>query len=223
MIDYCIVGEPTSHEQSGDTIKNGLRGSLCGTLIVKGIQGHIAYPQLVKNPIHLAAPAIAELAATQWDTGNEYFPPTSWQVSNIKGGTGATNIVPGTVEIWFNFRFSTANTEQSLQDKVHAILNKHGLEYDLKWELTGKPYLTGRGKLVDAISRAIEKAYRVTPDLSTSGSTSDGRFIADICPEVIEFGPLNSTIHKINECVAVADIEPLKLTYQYTLENLLVK
>ena len=223
LIDYCIVGEPTSHNQSGDTIKNGRRGSLCGTLIVKGVQGHIAYPHLVRNPIHLAAPAIAELAATQWDSGNEYFPQTSWQISNIKGGTGATNIVPGTVEIWFNFRFSTASTEQSLKDKVHAVLDRHGLEYDLKWELTGKPYLTAKGSLVDAISRAIEKAYGITPELSTSGGTSDGRFIADICPQVIEFGPLNATIHKINECIAVADIEPLKLTYQHTLENLLAK
>ena len=223
LIDYCIVGEPTSHNQSGDTIKNGRRGSLCGTLIVKGVQGHIAYPHLVRNPIHLAAPAIAELAATQWDSGNEYFPQTSWQISNIKGGTGATNIVPGTVEIWFNFRFSTASTEQSLKDKVHAVLDRHGLEYDLKWERTGKPYLTAKGSLVDAISRAIEKAYGITPELSTSGGTSDGRFIADICPQVIEFGPLNATIHKINECIAVADIEPLKLTYQHTLENLLAK
>ena len=228
LIDYCIVGEPTSNKLVGDMIKNGRRGSLSGTLIVKGIQGHIAYPHLVKNPIHLAAPAIAELAATTWDNGNEYFPPTSWQISNINGGTGATNIVPGTVEIWFNFRFSTASTEQSLKDKVHAILDKHGLEYELKWEFSGKPYLTAKGNLVEAISRAIEQSYGITPELSTSGGTSDGRFIADICPQVIEFGPLNATIHKINECIAVADIEPLKLTYQRTLEillgqNLLIK
>jgi len=222
-INYCIVGEPTSNERVGDMIKNGRRGSLSGSLIVKGIQGHIAYPHLLKNPIHLAAPAIAELAATTWDSGNEYFPPTSWQISNINGGTGATNVVPGTVEIWFNFRYSTASTEQSLKDKVHAILDKHGLDYELKWELSAKPYFTAKGSLVEAISRAIEQSYGITPDLSTSGGASDGRFIADICPQVIEFGPLNATIHKINECIAVDDIEPLKLVYQRTLENLLTR
>lgn len=222
-IDYCIVGEPTSNRLVGDMIKNGRRGSLSGILVVKGIQGHIAYPHLVRNPIHLAAPAIAELAATTWDNGNEYFPPTSWQISNISGGTGAANVVPGTVEIWFNFRFSTASTEQSLKEKVHATLDKHGLEYELKWELSGKPYLTAKGGLVEAISRAIEQSYGITPELSTSGGTSDGRFIADICPQVIEFGPLNATIHKVNECIAVNDIEPLRLTYQRTLEYLLCK
>jgi succinyl-diaminopimelate desuccinylase len=222
-LDYCIVGEPTSNKLVGDMIKNGRRGSLSGTLIVKGIQGHIAYPHLVKNPIHMAAPAIAELAASTWDNGNEYFPPTSWQISNMNGGTGATNVVPGTVEILFNFRFSTASTEQQLKDKVHAILDKHNLTYDLEWEMSGKPYITPKGSLVEAISRAIEQSYGITPELSTSGGTSDGRFIADICPQVIEFGPLNATIHKLNECVAVADIEPLKLTFQRTMENLLCK
>ncbi|MBI3221945.1 MAG: succinyl-diaminopimelate desuccinylase [Nitrosomonadales bacterium] len=222
-IDYCIVGEPTSNKRVGDMIKNGRRGSLSGTLTVKGIQGHIAYPHLVKNPIHMVAPAIAELAATTWDNGNEYFPPTSWQISNMNSGTGATNVVPGTAEILFNFRFSTASTEQSLKDKVHAILDKHAVSYDLQWELSGKPYLTPKGSLVAAIGEAIAQAYGITPELSTSGGTSDGRFIADICPQVIEFGPLNATIHKLNECVGVADIEPLKLTYLYTLENLLVR
>ncbi len=222
-LDYCIVGEPTSNKLVGDMIKNGRRGSLSGTLIVQGVQGHIAYPHLVKNPIHMAAPAIAELADTVWDNGNDYFPPTSWQISNINGGTGATNVVPGTVEILFNFRFSTASTEQDLKDRVHAILDKHKVTYELQWELSGKPYLTPKGSLVAAISRAIEQSYGITPELSTSGGTSDGRFIADICPQVIEFGPLNATIHKLNECVAVADIEPLKFTYQRTLENLLVK
>ena len=222
-IDFCIVGEPTSDKRVGDTIKNGRRGSLSGTLTVKGIQGHIAYPHLLKNPIHLAAPAIAELAATTWDNGNEYFPPTSWQISNINGGTGATNVVPGTVEVLFNFRFSTASTEQSLKDKFHAILDRHGFEYEIKWELSGKPYLTAKGSLVEAISQAIEQAYGITPELSTSGGTSDGRFIADICPQVIEFGPLNATIHKLNECVAVDDIEPLRHVYQRTLEILLTK
>ncbi|GBG15229.1 succinyl-diaminopimelate desuccinylase [Novimethylophilus kurashikiensis] len=221
LLDYCIVGEPTSNKKVGDMIKNGRRGSLSGTLIVKGIQGHIAYPHLVKNPIHMVAPAVAELATTEWDKGNEYFPPTSWQISNFNSGTGATNVVPGHVEILFNFRFSTASTEQSLKDRVHAILDKHGLEYDLEWELSGKPYLTPKGSLVAAISAAIEEAYGVTPELSTSGGTSDGRFIADICPQVIEFGPLNATIHKLNECVGVADIDPLKDTYRLTLEKLL--
>jgi succinyl-diaminopimelate desuccinylase len=220
-IDYCIVGEPTSNKLVGDMIKNGRRGSLSGRLVAKGVQGHIAYPHLIKNPIHMVAPAIAELAATRWDEGNEYFPPTSWQISNINGGTGATNVVPGTVEILFNFRFSTASTEQGLKEKVHAILDKHRVDYDLEWELSGKPYITAKGSLVAAISRAIAQSYGITPELSTSGGTSDGRFIADICPQVIEFGPLNATIHKLNECVGVADIEPLKLTYQRTLEILL--
>lgn len=220
LLDYCIVGEPTSNQKVGDMIKNGRRGSLSGKLIVKGIQGHIAYPHLVKNPIHMVAPAIAEISTTVWDHGNEYFPPTSFQVSNIRGGTGATNVVPGHVEILFNFRYCTASSEQSLRDRVHGILDAHGLEYDLEWE-SGKPYLTPKGNLVEAISAAIEQAYGVTPELSTTGGTSDGRFIADICPQVIEFGPLNATIHKLNECVGVADIDPLKDTYRLTLEKLL--
>jgi succinyl-diaminopimelate desuccinylase len=223
LIDYCIVGEPTSNKRVGDMIKNGRRGSLSGKLTAKGIQGHIAYPHLVKNPIHMVSPAIAELAKTVWDEGNEYFPPTSWQISNMNGGTGATNVVPGEVEILFNFRFSTASTVEGLKEKVHAILDKHGVEYDLEWELSGKPYLTPKGDLVEAISGAIEQAYGITPELSTSGGTSDGRFIADICPQVIEFGPLNATIHKLNECVGVADIEPLKDTYRITMEKLLLK
>lgn len=220
-IDYCIVGEPTSNKQVGDMIKNGRRGSLSGRLIVKGVQGHIAYPHLVKNPIHMVAPAVAELSNTVWDTGNEYFPPTSWQISNFNSGTGATNVVPGQAEILFNFRFSTASSAESLKQRVHAILDQHGLDYDLEWEYSGKPYLTPRGDLVEAISAAIEQSFGVTPELSTSGGTSDGRFIADICPQVIEFGPLNATIHKINECVAIADIDPLKDTYRLTLEKLL--
>lgn len=223
-LDYCIVGEPTSVNKTGDTIKNGRRGSLSGTLTVKGVQGHIAYPHLIKNPIHLAAPAIAELAATVWDEGNEYFPPTSWQISNIHAGTGATNVVPGTVEILFNFRHSTASTVDSLMSRVHAILDKHGLEYDLEWEQPpGKPYLTPRGDLVDAVSAAIKEVTGITTELSTSGGTSDGRFIADICPQVIELGPLNATIHKINECVAVADLDALSGIYCGTLERLLAK
>lgn len=220
-IDYCIVGEPTSSKVVGDMIKNGRRGSLSGKLIVKGIQGHIAYPQLVKNPIHMVAPAIKDMVDTVWDAGNEYFPPTSWQISNINGGTGATNVVPGEVEILFNFRFSTASTAESLQQRVHAILDSHGLDYNLTWELSGKPFLTPEGSLVSAISGAIEQAFGVKPELSTSGGTSDGRFIADIAAQVVEFGPLNATIHKINECVAVADIEPLQHAYKLTLEALL--
>ena len=223
LIDYCIVGEPTSVDRAGDTIKNGRRGSLSGALTVKGVQGHIAYPHLVKNPIHLAAPAITELAATTWDNGNEYFPPTSWQISNIHGGTGAANVVPGTLEILFNFRFSTASTVDVLKNKVHTILDKHGLEYDLLWELAGKPYLTPRGNLVEAVSAAIQQVQGITTELSTGGGTSDGRFIADICPQVLEVGPLNATIHKINECVAVADLDALSEIYRLVLVKLLVE
>jgi len=225
LIDYCIVGEPTSNKKVGDMIKNGRRGSLSGNLVVKGIQGHIAYPHLVKNPIHLVAPAIKDMVETVWDNGNEYFPPTSWQISNMNGGTGATNVVPGEVEILFNFRFcpeldGAGSTDQNLRSRVHAILDKHALEYSLEWEYS-PPYITPRGNLVEAISGAIEQAYGITPELSTTGGTSDGRFIADICKQVIEFGPLNATIHKLNECVGVADIEPLKQTYQLTMEKLL--
>ena len=224
--DYCIVGEPTSNKVVGDMIKNGRRGSLSGKLTVKGIQGHIAYPHLVKNPIHMAAPAIKDMVETIWDKGNEYFPPTSWQISNMNGGTGATNVVPGEVEILFNFRFcpelnGQGSTEANLKSRVHAILDQHQLDYTLEWEYS-QPYITPRGNLVDAISAAIEQAYGVTPELSTTGGTSDGRFIADICKQVIEFGPLNATIHKLNECVGVADIEPLKETYKLTMEKLLV-
>jgi len=221
LFDYCIVGEPTSNKVVGDMIKNGRRGSLSGKLTVKGIQGHIAYPHLVKNPIHMVAPAIKDMVDTVWDHGNEYFPPTSWQISNMNGGTGATNVVPGEVEILFNFRFSTASTEENLKERVHAILDKHALDYDLVWEYS-PPYITPRGNLVEAITAAIEQSYGVTPELSTTGGTSDGRFIADICKQVIEFGPLNATIHKLNECVGVADIEPLKDTYRITLEKLLL-
>ena len=219
--DYCIVGEPTSNKVVGDMIKNGRRGSLSGKLVVKGVQGHIAYPHLVKNPIHMVAPAIKDMVDTVWDNGNEYFPPTSWQISNMNGGTGATNVVPGEVDILFNFRFSTASTEQNLKERVYAILDKHELNYDLDWEYS-PPYITPRGNLVEAISEAIKQNYGVSPELSTTGGTSDGRFIANICKQVIEFGPLNATIHKLNECVAVADIEPLKDTYRITLEKLLL-
>lgn len=220
-IDCCIVGEPTCVSQLGDTIKNGRRGSLSGRLTVKGIQGHIAYPHLVRNPIHQAAPVIAELAAIEWDKGNEYFPPTSWQISNIHGGTGATNVVPGTVEIRFNFRHSTASTKDDLKVRVHEVLDRHGLEYDLDWEESGNPYLTPRGSLVDAISTAIKEVTGLDTELSTTGGTSDGRFIADICAQVVEFGPMNASIHKLNENVPVAALEPLRAIYQKTLEKLL--
>lgn len=223
--DFCIVGEPTSNKQVGDMIKNGRRGSLSGKLTVKGVQGHIAYPHLVKNPIHMAAPAIKDMVETLWDKGNEYFPPTSWQISNMNGGTGATNVVPGEVEILFNFRYcpevdGQGSTEANLKSRVLAILDKHALDYSIEWEHS-QSYITPRGSLVDAISEAIEESYGVSPELSTTGGTSDGRFIADICKQVIEFGPLNATIHKLNECVGVADIEPLKDTYRRTLEKLL--
>jgi succinyl-diaminopimelate desuccinylase len=223
LIDYCIVGEPTCVDKLGDTIKNGRRGSLSGTLTVKGIQGHIAYPHLAKNPIHLAAPAVAELAQTRWDDGNEYFPPTTWQISNINGGTGATNVIPGEVTMLFNFRFSTASSVESLQARVHEILDRHELDYDLRWELSGKPYLTPKGSLVDAVSRAISTVTGIEPALSTSGGTSDGRFIADICPQVVEMGPRNATIHKLNEYVEVADLQQLPHIYRLTLESLLLR
>jgi succinyl-diaminopimelate desuccinylase len=221
LIDYCIVGEPTCTDKLGDTIKNGRRGSLSGNLVIKGIQGHIAYPHLAKNPIHLAAPAIAELARTEWDQGNEYFPPTTWHISNIHGGTGATNVIPGEVNLSFNFRFSTASTVESLKQRVHEILDRHGLTYDLAWELSGKPYLTPKGKLADALSAAIKSVTAFEPELSTTGGTSDGRFIADICPQVVEFGPCNATIHKLNEYVEIEDIDRLSEIYRLTLERLL--
>ena len=221
LLDYCIVGEPTCTDKLGDTIKNGRRGSLSGNLTIKGVQGHIAYPHLAKNPIHLAAPAIAELAQTEWDQGNEYFPSTTWHISNINAGTGATNVIPGTLNLLFNFRFSTASSVESLKARVHEILDRHGFDYELAWELSGKPFLTPKGELADAISDAITKVATIEPQLSTSGGTSDGRFIADICAQVIEFGPRNATIHKLNENVEVDDLEQLSKIYQLTMENLL--
>jgi succinyl-diaminopimelate desuccinylase len=220
-LDYCLVGEPTSSHVLGDMIKNGRRGSLSGHLVVKGVQGHIAYPHLARNPIHQAAPALAELAAEQWDEGNEYFPPTSWQVSNIAAGTGASNVIPGHLTIDFNFRFSTASTADGLEARVHAILDRHGLDYDLQWTLSGEPFLTPKGTLSDAICGAIRHELGVTTELSTTGGTSDGRFIARICPQVIEFGPPNASIHKIDEHIELRHIDPLKNIYRRTLENLL--
>ena len=219
--DYCIVGEPTSVDRLGDMIKNGRRGTLSGKLILKGVQGHIAYPHLAKNPIHLAAPALAELVAMEWDRGNSHFPATSWQVSNIHAGTGAGNVIPGQVAIDFNFRFSTESTPASLKDRVHALLDRYALSYDLAWALGGEPFLTPVGNLSQALSAVIRAQTGITPDLSTTGGTSDGRFIAKICPQVVEFGPVNATIHKIDECVDVASIEVLKNVYRDTLERLL--
>lgn len=220
-LDYCIVGEPTSVEQLGDMIKNGRRGSLSGRLTVKGIQGHIAYPHLARNPVHQAAPALAELAAIEWDRGNAYFPPTSWQISNLHAGTGATNVIPGELVVDFNFRYSTESTPDGLKARVHEVLDRHGLEYELTWTLGGLPFLTEPGDLSEAVVSAIRTETGLTPELSTTGGTSDGRFIAQICPQVIEFGPRNATIHKINEAVEVADLEPLKNIYRKTLEALI--
>jgi succinyl-diaminopimelate desuccinylase len=221
QIDCCIVGEPTSVERLGDTIKNGRRGSLSARLVVKGIQGHVAYPEKVRNPIHLAAAALAELAATRWDEGNEYFPPTSFQISNIHAGTGATNVVPGTLEVLFNLRFSTASTVDGLQARVHALLDRHDLEYEIHWTIGGRPFLTPRGTLVDVLVDAIRTVTGMESALSTSGGTSDGRFIADICPQVVELGPVNASIHKVNEHVMIADLEPLSEIYRRALERLL--
>ena len=219
-LDYCIVGEPTSVERTGDMIKNGRRGSMSGKLVVKGIQGHIAYPHLAKNPIHLVAPALAQLVNTAWDAGNAYFPPTTWQISNMHSGTGASNVIPGEAVIDFNFRFSTESTPESLQSRVVDILNQHGLEFSLDWSISGLPFLTPPGTLVDAVSAAITETIGQPPELSTSGGTSDGRFIARICPQVIELGPPNATIHKIDEHVRVSDIAPLTTIYTRVLERL---
>ena len=222
QLDYCVVGEPTSVKHVGDMIKNGRRGTMSGKLIIKGIQGHIAYPHMAKNPIHLAMPALAELAAIEWDQGNEYYLPTSWQMSNIHAGTGASNVIPGECVVDFNFRFATSSTVEGLQQRVHDVLDKHGLEYDLKWTVGGLPFLTPRGSLSEALSSAIKAETGMDTELSTTGGTSDGRFIAQICPQVIEFGPTNATIHKIDEHIAVEEIEPLKNIYRRTLENLLL-
>lgn len=222
QLDYCIVGEPTSTEALGDVCKNGRRGSLSGRLLVKGVQGHVAYPHLARNPVHQLAPALTELVAIEWDQGNEYFPPTTFQISNLHAGTGATNVVPGEAVALFNFRFSTASTPESLKARVHEVLNRHGLEYQLDWELGGEPFLTPRGSLTDALVSAIQAETGLQAELSTTGGTSDGRFIAKICPQVIEFGPCNATIHKVNERIELSSLAPLKNIYRRTLENLLL-
>ena len=219
-IDYCIVGEPSSVEKFGDTIKNGRRGTLTGRLWVKGVQGHIAYPQRAKNPIHLAAPAIAELAATVWDQGNEHFPPTSFQVSNIHAGTGAQNIIPGVLQVDFNLRFSTESSADSLKARVAAILDRHGLDHSIDWTLGGKPFLTPRGHLLNTLGSVVQRVTGVSPEVNCTGGTSDGRFLIDICPEVVEFGPVNRSIHKVNEAVALKEIEPLTEIYRQALVEL---
>jgi succinyl-diaminopimelate desuccinylase len=222
QLDFCLVGEPTSAHLLGDMMKNGRRGSMSGKLVIKGIQGHIAYPQLARNPIHSVAPALAELVAEHWDEGNEYYLPTSCQISNIHGGTGASNVIPGEVVIDFNFRFSTASTAEGLQQRVHAVLDKHRLDYMLTWTVSGQPFLTPSGELSNALSDAIKSETGLDAELSTTGGTSDGRFIAQICPQVIEFGPPNGSIHKIDEHIEVRFIDPLKNIYRRTLENLLL-
>jgi len=220
-LDYCLVGEPSSVAVLGDMIKNGRRGSLSGRLTVRGTQAHIAYPHLGRNPVHLLAPALAELAATRWDEGDQFFPPTSWQVSNIHAGVGATNLIPGSLELDFNFRFCTASPEASLRGRFEAILRRHGLDYELQWSLSGNPFITPPGELVDAVKQAIRAETGRTPELSTTGGTSDGRFIAEICPQVVEFGPPNATIHKLNENIELTVLEQLPRVYFDTLRRLL--
>lgn len=218
----CLVGEPSSTSRVGDVIKNGRRGSLGGKLVVRGVQGHVAYPHLAKNPIHQAAPALAELVAAQWDQGNEFFPATTFQISNIHAGTGATNVIPAELEVWFNFRFSTEVTPEELQQAVEAILDRHGFDYELRWELSGLPFLTPSGELVDAAVKAVQAVTGQTPELSTAGGTSDGRFIAPTGAQVLELGPLNATIHKVDECVGVADLDLLSQMYEHILQTLLL-
>jgi len=221
MIDYCIVGEPTSVDVLGDTLKNGRRGSLSGKLVVRGIQGHVAYPHLARNPVHQLAPALAELARTQWDKGNESFPPTTWQVSNIHAGTGAGNVIPGSVEVEFNLRFSTESTDASLKQRVESVLNKHGLDYAIGWTLGAKPFLSKRGRLAQTVMEVAKKHTGRSAELSTTGGTSDARFIIEICPEVVELGPVNASIHKLNEHIGLAELEKLPGIYLDTLRALL--
>jgi succinyl-diaminopimelate desuccinylase len=221
LIDYCIVGEPTSVDWLGDMLKNGRRGSLSGKLTVRGVQGHVAYPHLAKNPVHLLAPALAELARTEWDKGNESFPPTTWQVSNIHAGTGAGNVIPGSVTVDFNFRFSTESPDASLKARVESILKKHGLDYRVEWTLGAKPFLSRNGRLAKTVQEAAKRHTGRSAELSTTGGTSDARFIIDICPEVIELGPVNASIHKLDEHIEIAQLELLPRIYLDTLRALL--
>jgi succinyl-diaminopimelate desuccinylase len=219
--DGCIVGEPTSVQRLGDMVKNGRRGTLSGRLTVKGVQGHIAYPQLARNPVHELAPALAELVATRWDEGNDFFPPTGWQVSNVHAGTGATNVIPGDLVLDFNFRYGTESTPASLKSRLQDVLDRHGLHHELVWAPSGEPFLTTAGTLGDALAAAIVAECGLQPEMSTTGGTSDGRFIARICPQVMEFGVVNDSIHKIDEWVDVSAIEPLKKVYRRTIETFL--
>jgi succinyl-diaminopimelate desuccinylase len=221
LIDYCIVGEPTSVDYLGDMLKNGRRGSLSGKLTVRGVQGHVAYPHLARNPVHQIAPALADLAQTKWDAGNEDFPPTTWQISNIHAGTGASNVIPGSVEVDFNFRFSTESSEASLRQRVEATLKKHDLEYSVSWTLGAKPFLSKRGRLAEATLHAARKHTGRSAELSTTGGTSDARFIIDICPEVLELGPVNASIHKLNEHIELSGLEVLPRIYLDLLRSLL--
>ncbi len=219
-LDYCIVGEPTSVDALGDMIKNGRRGSLSGRLIVRGVQGHVAYPHLARNPVHEAAPALAELATIEWDRGNEYFPPTTWQISNIKAGTGATNVIPGELEVLFNFRFATASTESSLKSRFEEVLRRHQLDFAIEWSPASPPFLTPRGRLVEAVSDAIRDETGLATKLSCTGGTSDGRFLAEICDEIVELGPVNATIHQIDERIAIDDLERLSAIYRGAIARL---
>lgn len=221
-ITWCLVGEPSSTNQVGDVVKNGRRGSLTGDLTVYGVQGHVAYPHLAENPVHLAMPALAELAAKQWDQGNAFFPATSFQIANINAGTGASNVIPGELQVQFNFRYSTELTDSQIKQQVIELLERHGLRYELKWTLSGQPFLTGSGKLVEATQNTIKAVTGRTTELSTSGGTSDGRFIAPTGAQVVELGPINATIHKVNECVNVADLETLSDIYYSMMQQLLV-
>ena len=220
-IDYAIIGEPTAEDRLGDTIKNGRRGSLSAALCVRGVQGHVAYPHLARNPVHLAAPAIAELAAIEWDRGNECFPPTTWQISNVSAGTGAANVIPGEMEVLFNFRFSTASTVDDLKRRAQAVLDSHGLDYSIQWTLSAEPFLTPRRDLVDKLTAAVYETVGIRPEVSTTGGTSDGRFIAEICAQVVELGPVNASIHKLDEHIRIADLGALHAIYLRALEKLL--
>jgi succinyl-diaminopimelate desuccinylase len=220
-IDWCVVGEPSSAQKLGDVVRVGRRGSLSGRLLVRGVQGHVAYPDKVRNPIHLAAPALAELSGTLWDEGNAEFPPTSFQISNVHGGTGALNVVPGVLEVAFNFRYCTASTAQSLRERVEAILKKHGLDFTIEWDLSGEPFLTRAGALRAAVEKATKDICGITPKADTGGGTSDARFIAPLGAEVVEVGPVNASIHKIDECIALDELEMLPRLYQRIVQGLL--
>ncbi|MBV7298471.1 succinyl-diaminopimelate desuccinylase [Enterovibrio paralichthyis] len=221
IIDMCIVGEPSSTHAVGDVVKNGRRGSITGDLTVKGVQGHVAYPHLARNPVHQALPALAELANIQWDEGNDFFPPTSFQIPNVAAGTGASNVIPGDFHVQFNLRYSTELTDEAIQARTHSVLDAHGLDYNLKWTFNGKPFLTDAGSLLDAVVEAVDEVNHEKPQLLTTGGTSDGRFIAQMGSQVIELGPVNATIHKVNECVKIADLEKLTDMYQKVLEKVL--